>query len=422
MKKSIIPFCNEIPDDWQEIPNKYLFEYHSVKVGNKWKDYQLLSLTTSGVKEKNINVSGGKAPESYDKYQTVEPGDMVFCLFDLDVSAVFSGLSHCHGMITSAYDVVRPNKNYLNQNYSDFWFQYVFSHRYYKMYSKNIRFTIGNDMFKSISTPIPPMKTQLIISAFLDKRTREIDSLIEIEKKQIDLLRQYKNMIITEQFEKYGRNYKKMRLRWLCEIISKGTTPSTIGRQTMLSGPVRFLRAENIQNNQIDLTNEMFIDNETNELLFRSQLQENDILFVIAGATIGKTAVFDYSHTPANTNQAVSFIRLKNKNKIFVDYVWLYLQSNNVKNKLDFLSVQSAQPNLSMWDLGNFYIKVYDENTTKCIVESIGEKCKKIEALISIKQAKIAALDEYKESLIFEYVTGKKEVNLCKILDKNGLD
>lgn len=85
-----------------------------MKVGEKWKDYQLLSLTTGGVKEKDINASGGKVPDSYDKYQTVEPGDMIFCLFDLDVSAVFSGLSHHYGMITSAYEVVRPNYKILN--------------------------------------------------------------------------------------------------------------------------------------------------------------------------------------------------------------------------------------------------------------------------------------------------------------------
>ncbi len=198
MKKTNIPFCKEIPDDWQEIPNKYLFEYHSKKVGEKWKEYQLLSLTTNGVKEKDINVTGGKIPDSYENYQTVEPGDMVFCLFDLDVSAVFSGLSHNYGMITSAYDVVKPNSDLLNQSFSDYWFRYVFSNRYYKMYSKNIRFTIGSDMFKSITTPIPPMSTQVKIADFLNKKTNEIDSLIAIKQKQIEELEEYKNSLIYE--------------------------------------------------------------------------------------------------------------------------------------------------------------------------------------------------------------------------------
>ena len=131
MKKTNIPFCKEIPDTWREVPNKYLFSYCSSKVGSDWRKYQLLSLTTSGVKEKDINSGGGKVPDSYDNYQTVEPGDMIFCLFDLDVSAVFSGLSNLSGMITSAYDVVRPNKGLVVQSYIDYWFRYVFSNRYY---------------------------------------------------------------------------------------------------------------------------------------------------------------------------------------------------------------------------------------------------------------------------------------------------
>ena len=140
MKNSGIEWIEGLPETWQEIPNRYLFIDHSVKVGESWKDYQLLSLTTSGVKEKDVNAGGGKVPDSYENYQTVEMGDMIFCLFDLDCSAVFSGLSNYNGMITSAYDVFMPNSKYLNNLYVDYWFQYVFSNRYYKMYSKNIRY------------------------------------------------------------------------------------------------------------------------------------------------------------------------------------------------------------------------------------------------------------------------------------------
>ena len=92
MKDSGIEWIGEIPDDWKEIPNRYLFIDHSKKVGDKADEFQLLSLTTSGVKIKDLTAIGGKVPESYENYQTVEKGDMVFCLFDLDCSAVFAGL------------------------------------------------------------------------------------------------------------------------------------------------------------------------------------------------------------------------------------------------------------------------------------------------------------------------------------------
>jgi len=154
-----IPFIESLPSHWDVIPNRYLFYPDGKKVGSESANYQLLSLTTSGVKERNINVGGGKVPASYDNYQTVKKGQMVFCLFDLDCSAVFSGISNYNGMITSAYDVFSTSDR-IDSRYADYWFKYVFSNRYYKMYSKNIRYTVTTDMFQSLKTPVPPLAEQ----------------------------------------------------------------------------------------------------------------------------------------------------------------------------------------------------------------------------------------------------------------------
>ena len=198
MKNSGIEWIGEIPDDWNEIPNRYLFINHSTKVGEKANEYQLLSLTTSGVKVKDMNSTGGKVPESYESYQTVEKGDIIFCLFDLDCSAVFSGLSKYNGMITSAYDVLKPNSKYLFDLYIDYWFQYVFSNRYYKMYSKNIRYTITADMFRSLLSPVPPITTQYKIGIKLLEQSTKIELLIENQRAQIEKLKEYKQSVITE--------------------------------------------------------------------------------------------------------------------------------------------------------------------------------------------------------------------------------
>lgn len=202
MKYSGIGWVGEIPDNWSLIQNRWLFKEHSIKVGENSSQYQLLSLTTGGVKEKDINSSGGKVPESYENYQTVEKGDMIFCLFDLDCSAVFSGLSEVNGMITSAYDVLKPNGNYLNEQFADFWFQYVFSNRYYKIYSKNIRYTVTSDTFKGILTPIPPLKQQKAIGNFLFEKSIQVNVLIANQNAQIEKLKEYKQSVITEAVTK----------------------------------------------------------------------------------------------------------------------------------------------------------------------------------------------------------------------------
>lgn len=194
---SSIPFVKTLPSDWQLIPNKYLFKYDGKQVGADWKDYQLLSLTTAGVKPKDINASGGKVPDSYNKYQTVKPSQMVFCLFDLDVSAVFSGISEHNGMITSAYDVFSSTELITNE-FADYWFKYVFSNRYYKMYSKNIRYTISGEMFRSVLTPVPSIEEQKKISTFLKEKETEIDEKIGILTQEIDKLKEYKKSLIFE--------------------------------------------------------------------------------------------------------------------------------------------------------------------------------------------------------------------------------
>ena len=90
-KQSEMPWVKSIPAHWNEIRNGGLFDYHQDKVGLNYSEYELLSLTTQGVRSKDIHDATGKVPASYEGYQEVYPGDMIFCRFDLDCSAVFPG-------------------------------------------------------------------------------------------------------------------------------------------------------------------------------------------------------------------------------------------------------------------------------------------------------------------------------------------
>lgn len=405
MKECNIPFCKEIPDTWKEVPNKYLFEYHSVKVGDKWKDYQLLSLTTGGVKEKDINASGGKVPDNYDKYQTVEPGDMIFCLFDLDVSAVFSGLSHHYGMITSAYEVVKPNYKILDQNFSDFWFQYVFTNRYYKMYSKNIRFTIGSDMFKAIATPIPPMDQQRKIAGFLNRKTEEIDSLIEIENQQIEKLKEYKQSCIDNTISNLNDD---VRIKYICnlngrigfrgytqdDLVDEGDGAITISPSNMQNLKMNYEKCHYLS---------WFKYNESPEI----QLENGDILFVKTGSTYGKSSLVVNLPMEATINpQLLIFKKISINNEFF-----LYaLQTSDVRNQIEGYVIGGTIPTISQDKISRIKIKTCSPDMQIKIVEFLNQKSNLIDTLIERKNDKIELLEEYKKSIIYEYVTGKKEV------------
>lgn len=427
MKDSKIPFAPQIPETWKEIPNRFLFLEHSSKVGERWKEYQLLSLTTNGVKEKNINDTGGKVPDSYDNYQTVEKGDMVFCLFDLDCSAVFSGLSTYDGMITSAYDVFRTNEKYLDSTYARFWFDYVFSRRYYKMFSKNIRYTITTDVFKSIYTPCPPIAEQKRIGAFLDKKCSEIDEMISLQEKIVEELKAYKQSVITEAVCK-GLNpdvpMKDSGYEWL------GTVP-----ETWRIEPLKYvLRRRNEKNSPVKSNERLSLsigigitryeDKTTNLDRFKDDFTQyqlaypNDIVLNSMNMIVGAVGMSKFFGCVSPVYYVMT------TNPPFVPSYYAYLLNiptirwvyHSLGKGIYAIErgegrVNTCRLKVPFEDFGRIEIPVPPIQEQQTIADYLDKKCSEIDALISLKQSKIEALREYKKSIIYEYITGKKELN-----------
>ena len=145
-----------------------------------------------------------------------------------------------------------------------------------------------------------------------------------------------------------------IKLRDVSEIITKGTTPTTIGEKFVEAG-VNYVKSESITRTKY-LDNTLFehITEETHRKLKRSQLEEDDLLFSIAGAYLGKIGKVRKEDLPLNTNQAVGIVRLK-KNLVDVDYVYYYFSQEKVNHYINILSSQSGQPNLNLELLGNFF-------------------------------------------------------------------
>lgn len=141
------------------------------------------------------------------------------------------------------------------------------------------------------------------------------------------------------------------------KLITKGSTPTSYGYYFQENG-INFIKAESINKfGEIDYEKLQFIDNETNEFLKRSQLQENDLVFSIAGV-LGRVAILKKETLPANTNQALAIIRLKDKS---IKYLYYFLQSEYILLQIKSLNVQMAQANLSLENLNNFNILIPKE-------------------------------------------------------------
>lgn len=180
--------------------------------------------------------------------------------------------------------------------------------------------------------------------------------------------------------------WKTYKLGELVEKITKGTTPSTLGGGFVESG-INFIKSEAVgYDGRIDKSTFVFITEETNEKLKRSQLKEGDILFSMAGIFLGKNAIVTKDILPANTNQALAIIRLKKETTtpIFVHY---YLRQKDVIKKINSMSGQSAQPNINFEEIKSIEIILPDLATQTQIAQILSSLDDKIELNLQMNQA-----------------------------------
>ncbi len=171
---------------------------------------------------------------------------------------------------------------------------------------------------------------------------------------------------------------EKTTLKEISELITKGTTPTSIGGVFTDSG-IYFIKSESICGSKF-LNRDVFgyIDEETDRKLKRSRLAKDDLLFSIAGAYLGKIGIVRDEDLPSNTNQAVGIVRL-NKNVVDVNYVFYYFSQNHINQYINQLSSQSSQPNLNLDLLGKLEIELKDINTQQKIAAVLSSLDSKIE-------------------------------------------
>ncbi len=417
-----------LPKDWEVKKIKFVFDERK-EFNDPVQTEILISLTHDRgvILHSEKGDIGNKEKDDLSKYKIVHPGDIVVNSMNVIIGS--SGLSNYYGLVSPVYYMLKKKR----EDYDKKYFHYLFRSLIFQKSLVGVgngilehRMRVPMDKLGSHFIPLPPAQEQNRISHHLDKKTSQIDSLINKIEKKIELLKEQRTSLINQYVTKgldpnvemkdsgiewigeIPKHWKLSRIKYLALIISKGTTPSTIGEDLVETGDVRFLKSENIVDGNVTKYPEFFITNETDEVIKRSRLKPNDVLVVIAGAMVGKTAILDSSIGPANTNQAVSFIRLLDSSKSTLIYRWM--SSEYVKRTVQTNSVVSAQPNLSMESLGNFYIPVPPVDEWNEIHEFLSEKNNKIELLENLELKKILYLKEYRQSLISSVVTGKVRV------------
>ena len=426
-KPSGVKWLGEIPSHWEV---KHLRNFLTLFSEKGYGNSQLLSVTREkGVilrDKENKGENHNFVPDDLSGYKHLEAGD--FVINKMKSWQGSYGVSDYEGIVSPAYFTCKLHG--VNPQFFSCAIRSKAYVGFFMQYSKGIRvdqWDLDPSSMKDIPFVLPSPDEQSAIAVYLDTATAKIDAAIAQQQKMIDLLTERKQIIINRAVTKglnpnvkmkdsgvewigeVPEHWRFVRLKHLSTIISKGTTPSTIGREILSNGNIRFIKAENIVKNEVSAFPEFYIDKTTHQILKRSNLKAGDLLFVIAGATIGKVAILPEELTPANTNQAISFIRLTNRNN--VKYVWLVLQSDITKKYIWENAVQSAQPNISMEDLGYIQIPLpTNEDERHKILSYVESQIEPIDKSIDSCIKQISLLQERKQIIINEVVTGKVKV------------
>lgn len=189
-----------IPSHWNIMRHKNVLAEHKELVGKNEKQYTLLSLTLKGVIIRDLSEGKGKFAKDYDKYVVVDPGDFIFCLFDVDETPRTVGLSKHHGMLTGAYDVFKPHD--INSEYFYYYYLSLDNAKALKPLYSGLRKVIPFPSFMAIKFPVPPRREQDQIVRYLDWQISKINHMIHGLQKQIKLLEERKVTLINNAVTK----------------------------------------------------------------------------------------------------------------------------------------------------------------------------------------------------------------------------
>lgn len=427
MKDSGVEWLGKIPNHWMIQRIKNLFELRNERNYEALEDVNLISLYTDKgvVQHSDLTETTGNKAVTADGYKIVQENDIVVNIILCWMGAV--GRSDYNGVTSPAYDVYKPLSD-TNSKYYHYLFRTSQFNGECYCYGRGImlmRWRTYSTEFKAISIPVPPVKEQQRIVELLDKKVNDVDRLIGNVQKQIEKLKSYKQSLITEVVTKGLDSTVPMRdsgVDWIGKIADtrmiyrlKYLLDTQMQYGANESGDkfaenmVRYIRITDIT------ADGKLKDDENNQYLPLHVatgyiLKDRDVLFARSGGTVGKSFLY---HKDYGVSAFAGYLIKAECNRSYLlpEYLIYYTQSSLYELWKNMIFIQATIQNIGANKYSNMEIPIPSIDEQMTIVEYLTDKCSQIEQLIDIKQSKIEKLEQYKRSIIYEYVTGKKEVS-----------
>lgn len=422
-KDSGVEWLDKLPLNWSTEKTKRMFSLKRNLVGHLSSSFQLLSLTLNGVVPRDISSGEGKIPASFDTYQSVQTGDLIFCLFDIDETPRTIGLAEQNGMITGAYNVYSCMDKCL-PNYAYYYFLHIDSFKGLKPFYTGLRKVVRAETFGCIEMPYPSLSEQEKICLFLDHETAKIDNLIEKQQQLIELLKEKRQAVISHAVTK-GLNpdvpMKDSGVEWLgevpdhwdvCAIKHIVSTPITDGPHEtpdFIDDGIPFISAEAISSGVIDFDKKRACISIRDHKRFSKKYspQFNDIYMVKSGATTGITAIVE-TYDDFNIWSPLAVIRCNDYSNPY--FVINFMRSKPFQTAIELNWSYGTQQNIGMGVIGNLHIARPPVREAIDIATYLRAKCSKFDELIDIAMMQISIMQERRTALISAAVTGKIDV------------
>lgn len=426
MKDSGIPWIGAIPEHWEVMRLRRVFSEAHEKTTDEGG--QLLTLSQyTGISPKTEGKRVGMfEAESTVGYNIVHAGQFV-----MNIMLAWNGsygVSDFDGIISPAYVVFNFNFRCCKK-----YFHYLLRLDGYppafKTVSRGIiesRLRLYPIYFYQFLTIVPPLAEQERIASYLDEKCGEIDELIDVEQQMISDLESYRQAVITEAVT-HGLNpdvqNKQSTIQGIKDIPSNWNEVNLLKviylrarlgwrglkAEEYVDEGYPFLSAFNIVNNQLVWENLNFINQLRYDESPEIKLSLHDILIVKDGAGIGKCARVENMPLGESTvNSSLGVITVSET--LYYSYLYYFFLSTPFQDNVLFLKNGMGVPHLTQENLKSVRIPLPPVDEQKTIANFLDSKCSEIDGLIKVKQEKIETLKQYRQSLIFEAVTGKTPI------------
>jgi type I restriction enzyme S subunit len=372
-------------------------------------DDGVLYIQGYNVQENGFNFHGikrvSKAFHTRNKKSCLQAGDLLTIQTgDIGVTTVVPPElvgANCHALIISRLRKQESEPGYYCQYFNSERGRVAFKEIETGTTMKHLN---GGDM-KRLFLPSPPLPEQTAIAEALSDVDGLLGGLDRLIAKKRDLKQAAMQQLLTGQTRLPGFHgeWKVKRLEQSCELITKGTTPTSMGRNFTQSG-VNFLKAESLSESGETIPDKVaFIDAATHKLLNRSQLKTGDLLISIAGV-LGRVGRVSQGILPANTNQALAIVRLGNSSESEPNFLFYCLRSPMTTKQISDVNVQAAQANISLQNVRDLEIYVPPTRPEQTAIAAVLSEMDGELAVLEQRREKTRAL---KQAMMQELLTGR---------------